>query len=187
MGNKIPNVDDVVSEITRIRENAMFSNYEFLRAYYYDAYPATGTLKHPITGAKINLADTEVFRRNQAFLQSLELQPDISLRAGELSPRGYKLNPKALRDDSLAERILDEKDFTLDIEQKGVDLRIGLDIARLSLRELVQTVVVVTGDSDLIPAFKFARREGVRVVLAHMGHGIKRELKAHTDAMIGPD
>jgi len=173
-----------VTEIQTIRDNPMFQSYEFLRTYYYDAFPATGTLKHPITGAKLNLADTEVFRRNKAFLQSLELQPDISLRAGELSPRGYKLHPKVLREDNLSERKLEEKDFSLDIEQKGVDLRIGLDIARLSLRELVQTVVVVTGDSDLIPAFKFARREGVRVVLAHMGHGVKRELKAHTDAML---
>ena len=70
------------------------------------------------------------------------------------------------------------------IEQKGVDLRIGLDIARLALRDMVDIVVVVTGDSDLIPAFKFARREGVRVYLDHMGHGVKRELKVHTDLIL---
>ena len=52
---------------------------------------------------------------------------------------------------------------------KGVDLRIGLDIARLSLRRLVDVIVVVTGDSDMVLAFKFARREGVRVYLDHMG------------------
>jgi hypothetical protein len=33
----------------------------------------------------------------------------------------------------------------------------------------------------MIPAFKFARREGVRVYLDHMGHGVKRDLKVHTD------
>ena len=71
------------------------------------------------------------------------------------------------------------------IEQKGVDLRIGLDIARLALREMVGTLVVVTGDSDFIPAFKFARREGVRVYLHHMGHNISRELKVHTDLILG--
>ena len=64
--------------------------------------------------------------------------------------------------------------FSGKAEQKGVDLRISLDIARLSLRSLVDAVVVVTGDSDLIPAFKFARREGIRVYLDHMGHGVKR-------------
>ncbi|MBN9305065.1 hypothetical protein [Devosia sp. 67-54] len=65
-----------------------------------------------------------------------------------------------------------------------MDLRIGLDIARLSLRQLVRVLVVVTGDSDMIPAFKFARREGVRVYLDHMGHGVKRDLKAHTDLVL---
>lgn len=41
--------------------------------------------------------------------------------------------------------------------------------------------MAVTGDSDLVPAFEFARREGLRVFLCHLGHGIKRELKAHAD------
>lgn len=89
-----------------------------------------------------------------------------------------------MKDENLANRSLEEADFVPDIEQRGVDLRIGLDIARLSLRGLVRTIVVVTGDSDFIPAFKFARREGVRVILAHMDHGVKRELRAHTDGMI---
>ena len=181
---RAPDVEDVVAEIDSIKANPIFSGYELLRAYYYDAYPATGKITHPVTGVETNLAETPVYSRNKAFLQKLELQPNISLRAGELSPRGYKLNYRALRSGGLGERPLAEDDFVPDIEQKGVDLRIGLDIARLSLRELVRTIVVVTGDSDFIPAFKFARREGVRVILAHMGHGVKRELKAHTDGML---
>jgi uncharacterized LabA/DUF88 family protein len=76
------------------------------------------------------------------------------------------------------------EDLVPNVQQKGVDLRIGLDIARLSLRQLVEVIVVVTGDSDMIPAFKFARREGVRVYLDHLGHGVKRDLKAHTDLVI---
>lgn len=103
----------------------MLVGCELLRTYYYDAYPATGKLVHPISGAEINLAETSVFTRNKAFLQKLELQPDISLRAGELSPRGYKLKRQALEDPHLPKRVLQSDDFTLDIEQKGVDLRMG--------------------------------------------------------------
>jgi len=80
-----------------------------------------------------------------------------------------------------APRPIQATDFVPDITQKGVDLRIGMDIARLSLREMVSAIVVVTGDSDLIPAFKFARREGVRVYLVCLGHGVRRDLKAHAD------
>lgn len=65
-----------------------------------------------------------------------------------------------------------------------MDLRLGLDIARLALRQLVGVVMVVTGDSDLIPAFKFARREGIRVYLASLSHGVRRDLKAHCDLML---
>jgi len=179
-----PSVDDVLDAIGEIKNNGLVKEYELLRTYYYDAHPATGKLTHPISGEVLNLGETEVFNRNKAFLQSLELKSDISLRAGELSPQGWKLTRRALEDNSLGKRHLAANDFIPDIEQKGVDLRIGLDIARLSLRQLVRTIVVVTGDSDFIPAFKFARREGIRVILAHMGHGVKRELKVHTDAIV---
>ena len=63
-------------------------------------------------------------------------------------------------------------------------MRIGLDIARLSLQKLVNINVVITGDSDTLSAFKFARREGIRVYLDHLGHGVWRELKAHADLIL---
>ncbi|MWD28612.1 NYN domain-containing protein [Aquicoccus sp. SCR17] len=179
-----PEVEDVVNEISAIRTHDRFKEYELLRAYYYDSEPATGKIVHPLTGQTLNLADTLVYRRNKAFLQKLELQPDVSLRMGELAAHGYKLAPGSLGSGGLKDRDLQEDDFLPHTEQKGVDLCIGLDIARLSLRSLVRTIVVVTGDSDFIPAFKFARREGVRVILATMGHGVKRDLKAHTDGVL---
>lgn len=182
--NRRPQVEDVLSEIERIKSDPALAGYELLRTYYYDALPATGQVVHPITKEALNLAETSVFDRNKAFFQRLELQPDIALRAGELSPRGYRMKYKSMQAEDFGANPPKFEDFELDIEQKGVDLRIGLDIARLSLKQLVQTIVVCTGDSDFIPAFKFARREGIRVILAHMGHGVKRELKAHTDAMI---
>jgi uncharacterized LabA/DUF88 family protein len=48
----------------------------------------------------------------------------------------------------------------------------------------VDALVVVTGDSDMIPAFKFARREGIRVYLCFMGASVKRDLKAHADRIL---
>ena len=64
-------------------------------------------------------------------------------------------------------------------------MRIGMDMARLALREMVRAVVVVTGDSDFIPAFKFVRREGVKVVLDTLGHrGVRVDLKMHADIII---
>ena len=63
-------------------------------------------------------------------------------------------------------------------------MRIGLDIASLSLKDHVDVIVLVTGDSDFIPALKFARREGKQVILVTLGQGIRPEIYAHTDLCI---
>jgi uncharacterized LabA/DUF88 family protein len=81
---------------------------------------------------------------------------------GETAVHGWTFGTQALRNLTANPRQPAARDLVPNIEQKGVDLRIGLDIARLSLRALVDVIVVVTGDSDLVPAFKFARREGVK-------------------------
>ena len=38
--------------------------------------------------------------------------------------------------------------------QKGVDIRIGLDIARIAVKHIVDIIVLVTGDSDFVPVMK---------------------------------
>ena len=64
-------------------------------------------------------------------------------------------------------------------------MRIGLDIASLALKRLVSAVVLVTADSDLVPAMKFARREGLRVYLDTLGGGwVRPELKVHADRVL---
>ncbi len=60
---------------------------------------------------------------------------------------------------------LTNDDVTLDLRQKGVDMRIGLDIASLAYNRFVNTVVLVSGDSDFVPAAKLARREGLQFIL----------------------
>ena len=63
-------------------------------------------------------------------------------------------------------------------------MKIGLDVAWLSSKRIVDRIILVTADSDFVPAMKFARREGVQVVLVTMGHTlVKRELKVHADEL----
>jgi uncharacterized LabA/DUF88 family protein len=122
----------------------------------------------------------------QSLLSRLELKPHFALRMGDLilTPNRWKLTPRSTKELQKAPRALADDDFMLDIGQKGVDMRIGLDMARLALRELVRTIIVVTADSDFVPAFKFARREGVKVILDPMGHNPRIELKAHADIVL---
>ena len=60
-------------------------------------------------------------------------------------------------------------------------MRVGLDIARISIRRTADVLVLVTGDSDFVPAMKLARTEGLRVYLHSMGLGLNPELLHHAD------
>ena len=75
-------------------------------------------------------------------------------------------------------------DLEANIRQKGVDMRIGLDIASLTLKRHAQVIVLGTADSDFVPAMKFARREGAQLVLITLGHGIRDGLTEHADLVI---
>ena len=181
---RFPTPQDVLGESARISAHPGLEGLSLLRIYYYDAPPATTVVTHPLTGKTLSLARTPAHATRSRFQEELELMPDVALRKGELMVRGWRLRMGALREIARTRRQLGPEDLELDLVQKGVDLRIGLDIARLALRQLVEILVVVTGDSDLVPAFKFARREGLRVILDHLGGPVKRELKAHADLVL---
>jgi len=181
---RFPVAADVIQECERVSNSPHLANRDLLRIYFYDAMPAKDRLTNPIDGSPLALSATQEFRDHVSLLDSLELRPNFAVRKGELVVHGWKLGGRAFQSMMQTPRIPVARDMVPDIEQKGVDLRIGLDIARLALREMVDIIVVVTGDSDLVPAFRFARREGVRVILDHMGHGVRRELKAHADIVI---
>jgi uncharacterized LabA/DUF88 family protein len=183
---RFPEVGDLTRLCERIRQHSLLKDHELLRIYFYHARPAEGTLRNPMDNKPLDLATTDVHRRHSALIDKIELLPDFAVRLGETVTHGWRLGRAAMRQLRNQPRPLDPSDLVPNISQKGVDLRIGLDIARLALRQLVQIVVVVTGDSDLIPAFKFARREGLRVYLGHLNHGVRRDLKAHTDALLEP-
>lgn len=184
---RIATANDIVGLCDDIKACEHLNGYELLRIYYYDAWPSDKTLRRPISKATHNLANTPRFRQSQSLYDQLVMKPAFALRMGEtkLSPDSWKLRPRTLKALKKKPRDLIDDDFSLDISQKGVDLRIGLDMARLALREQAMAIVVVTGDSDFVPAFKFVRREGVRVLLATLGHkSIRPELKMHADHVL---
>ena len=75
-------------------------------------------------------------------------------------------------------------DLRLGLRQKGVDMRIGLDISTLTLKKQVDTIILVTGDSDFVPAAKLARREGVEFLLDPLWQSVKDDLHEHVDGII---
>lgn len=49
------------------------------------------------------------------------------------------------------------------------------------MKNIVEKILLIAGDSDLVPAMKFARKEGLMVYLDTLGHGVKKSLLEHSD------
>ena len=76
-----------------------------------------------------------------------------------------------------------DEDLVLDITQKGVDMKIGLDISSLSYKKQVNQIILISGDSDFVPAAKHARREGIDFILDPLWMRVKPDLYEHVDGM----
>ncbi|PIE02001.1 MAG: hypothetical protein CSA81_09070 [Acidobacteria bacterium] len=182
--NRFPQADQIEAFARKVCDDPRFDDHELLRIYFYHAEPYAGKMKNPISRKEMNYADTPTYANHKRLIDNLELRYNFAVRLGEINARSWKLGSKAAKDIFSNPREVQAQDLVPVIEQKGVDLRIALDISRLSLCHLVESIIVVTGDSDFIPAFKFARREGIRVYLVTLNHGVKRDLKVHVDVLL---
>lgn len=111
----------------------------------------------------------------------------MALRLGHLSEHAeWTLKEgrlKNLLSGTLNFQSLTDDDFSYDTRQKGVDMRIGTDIATLSYKRNVEQIVLVAGDADFVPAAKLARREGLDFVLDPMWKDIHPSLNEHVDGI----
>ncbi len=94
------------------------------------------------------------FRGSDAWLKELAARPQFVVRRGTLKFRGFVLNRPG------ASQPLSDDDFKPRFEQKGVDMRLGLDIAAHATGKTVDRIVLITGDTDCLPAMKLARVSG---------------------------
>ena len=79
--------------------------------------------------------------------------------------------------------VIQANEVFLPLKQKGVDMRIGLDIASIALKKQADTVVLVAGDSDFVPAAKLARREGMEIILDPLWQQVHDDLFEHIDGL----
>ena len=168
--------------IRQLCKSPHFADFRLHRVYFYDAKPLTTQANHP-NGTTIDFAKTSTAKNNEALHTGLEKSPFVALRFGELVHQGWRINVKTLRKAN-AQTTFTAADLEPSIQQKGVDMRIGLDIASLTLKKQVDLIVLVTGDSDFIPAMKFARREGAQLYLVTLGHGVRDVVHQHADLVI---
>lgn len=160
---------------------------ELYRIFFYDCPPLALKHHNPITGRSIDFSksDEAVFRVE--LHECLRAKRKVALRLGELSKDvNWMIKPEKVRlllKRKIAIDELSEIDVRIDTKQKGVDMRIGLDVASLSFKKQVDQIVLIAGDADFVPAAKMARREGVDFVLDPMWQEIPAGLMEHIDGL----
>jgi len=142
---------------------------EVVKIFYYDSSPHEKKEKNPISHAVTDYSLSGANNARKRLFRELAAMDFVALRRGVVKPRGWTLT-KNYVNRLMAGQVAPPaaNDVFLNFEQKGVDMRIGIDVAMLSMKRLVDRIVLISGDSDMIPAMKLARREGIQVVLVNI-------------------
>lgn len=127
------------------------------RVFFYDCAPYSGEVTLPVSKAK------KSFSGRDDWQHQLAQKNFFALRRGRLKFDGWTRKTEV----PLARPLLDG-DFKPSFTQKGVDMRIGLDMATLAAQRSVERVVLLTADTDFIPAMKHVRTEGLQVVVIQL-------------------
>lgn len=161
--------------------------YRLYRIFYYDCKPSDKKVYHPIQNSTIDLGKSKDYKWNTDFFKELTHQRKFAMRLGHLSNDvNYNLRYEATKKLVSKDRDIDSltmNDFELNIIQKGVDMMIGVDIASLVFKKQVQQIILISADSDFVPAAKLARREGVDFILDPMLSKIGDDLYEHIDGL----
>jgi len=160
--------------------------HDLYRIFYYDCPPIQKQMYHPLLKQTIDFSKTDQYQWMTEFLNEMKKRRKVALRLGSIDENNSSFTIrydalKKLCSGALTIDTLSPADFEPDIKQKGVDMKIGVDIASLSYKRQVDQIVLIAGDSDFVPAAKLARREGMDFVLDPLGAPIKPELFEHID------
>lgn len=159
------------------------------RIFFYDCVPFEKKMHNPISGKAIDFSKTPEAKFRRELHDCLKKKRKVALRLGKLSGNAnWTINPKKMKEHlaniATGKPIeLTEDDVMLDIKQKGVDMRIGVDISSITLKRQAEKIILFSGDSDFVPAAKLARREGIDFILDPMWNQIPSDLFEHIDGL----
>jgi uncharacterized protein (TIGR00288 family) len=160
---------------------------EFYRIFFYDCPPLTKRMHLPLSHKSIVFGKTEDAKFRLALHEEIQKLRKVAVRLGRLNDTSkWRLTEFATARliEAPAEFVATDDDFEIDTKQKGVDMRLGLDVASLAFKKQVDQIVIVAADADFVPAAKLARREGIDVILDRMGdHRAAKDLIEHVDGI----
>lgn len=139
-GDKSP--EERADELKNYCYRHLQDNYEnryLYRVFYYDCKPIDANVFDPVSKKTIQLGKSAEFLWMNSFLGELKHNRKFALRMGTLNSSQLHYNlkydsMKKLLNGTLPQKDLTLNDFELNLEQKGVDMRIGVDISSLSFK-----------------------------------------------------
>lgn len=170
------------------RGNGGATSKELYRIFYYDCPPLEKRVQNPVSKRGFSFGDTDEAKFRNEFHEDLKRFRKVALRLGRISDDGHwAIKPnkiKELLNGKIEISDLSDADVRYDARQKGVDMKIGLDISSLAYKKSVDQIILIAGDSDFVPAAKLARREGIDFVLDPMWNHINPDLYEHIDGLV---
>ena len=179
--------EEVAHTMYTMAHSHVGNNNILYRIFYYDCMPLEKKFHNPISKRVVDFSKTKECLFRKALFEELKKKRKVALRLGSVKENGqwqiYPAKVKELMKGDISVDDLTENDVYLNIRQKSIDMKIGVDIASLSLKRFVDTIVLFSGDADFVPAAKLARREGVDFILHPMNANVDPQLFEHIDGM----
>ena len=160
-GHPLANFDfNNSSHISKLLSKYLLDGEEYYRIFFYTAKPLKdseimeqlrSTTKKESYQRYLDAqgVPNKIYNIATSFLSEIVKEDFIALRTGKMQVRGVGTEGRP------------------DIVQKQVDMLIGLDISEVSYNKHADKIVVVSKDTDMIPALKTARINGLSVILAN--------------------
>lgn len=162
-------------------------DYELYRIFYYDCMPLAKRVHNPLSKRSIDFSKTDIYKFRLELFEELKKKRKVALRLGHIKDSGnWQIFPskvKALLRGDISFQDIKEDDVFYEMRQKGIDMKIGVDIASLALKKQVSQIVLISGDEDFVPAAKLARREGIDFILDPLWNPVDPNLFEHIDGL----
>lgn len=127
---------------------------ELWRILFYHCREYEGETQLPISGEARHWRP-----KSHQVVDDLARRNYFSVRLGNLAFRGWR------KKSGHRSEVLSDSDFSPVFEQKGVDMRIGLDMSVVAHERLVDRMILISADTDLIPALSLCRQRGIQTVM----------------------
>lgn len=116
--------------------------YNLLRCVYFNCLPYLSSSPSP--------EEQEAHRKKDGFYQRLQSLERFEVKLGRLAYRGF--------DQTTGKPVL---------EQKQVDVLLAIEMVYAAARRSVDSIILLSGDGDFLPAAKLVKREGLTFALVH--------------------